>query len=89
MALLSLIRRWHFREGLPIPEIERRTGLSRNTIRKYLRSGKVEPRFKCKVDDLAGHRLHEIIGVRGALHRVFCHLRHRVADRSCRSFPTR
>ncbi len=27
----------------------------------------------CKVDDLAGHRVHEIIGVRGALHRVFCH----------------
>ncbi len=45
MALLSVIRRWHFREGMPIREIERRTGLSRNTIRKYLRSGTVEPRF--------------------------------------------
>jgi len=31
---------------MPIREIERRTGLSRNTIRKYLRSGAVEPRFK-------------------------------------------
>lgn len=46
MALLSVIRRWHFREGMPIREIERRTGLSRNTIRKYLRTGTVEPRFK-------------------------------------------
>lgn len=46
MALLSVIRRWHFRDGMPIREIERRTGLSRNTIRKYLRSGAVEPRFK-------------------------------------------
>ena len=46
MALLSVIRRWHFREKMPIREIERRTGLSRNTIRKYLRSGTVEPRFK-------------------------------------------
>lgn len=46
MALLSVIRRWHFREGMPIREIERRTGLSRNTVRKYLRSGTVEPRFK-------------------------------------------
>jgi transposase len=46
MALLSVIRRWHFREGMPIREIERRTGLSRNTIRKYLRAGTVEPRFK-------------------------------------------
>jgi len=31
---------------MQIREIERRTRLSRNTIRKYLRSGKVEPRFK-------------------------------------------
>ena len=46
MALLSVIRRWHFREEIPIREIERRTGLSRNTIRKYLRSGAVEPKFK-------------------------------------------
>lgn len=46
MALLSVIRRWHFREGMPIREIERRTGLSRNTIRKYLRSDTVEPKFK-------------------------------------------
>ena len=46
MALLSVIRRWHFREHLSIREISRRTGLSRNTIRKYLRSDDVEPRFK-------------------------------------------
>jgi len=46
MALLSVIRRWHFREGMPIREIERRTGLSRNTVRKYLRAGTVEPKFK-------------------------------------------
>ncbi len=46
MALLSVIRRWHFRQQIPIREIERRTGLSRNTIRKYLRSDAVEPKFK-------------------------------------------
>ena len=46
MALLSVIRRWHFREGMPIREIEQRTGLSRNTIRKYLRGGTVDPKFK-------------------------------------------
>ncbi|MHB8283671.1 MAG: IS21 family transposase [Caulobacteraceae bacterium] len=46
MAFLSVIRRWHLREGMPIREIERRTGLSRNTIRKYLRAGEVEPKFK-------------------------------------------
>jgi len=46
MASLSVIRRWHFRDQLSIREIAKRTGLSRNTIRKYLRSDTVEPRFK-------------------------------------------
>jgi len=45
VALLSVIRRWHFREGMPIREISRRTGLSRNTVRKYLANGVVEPRY--------------------------------------------
>jgi len=45
VALLSVIRRWHLREGMPIREISRRTGLSRNTVRKYLASGVVEPRY--------------------------------------------
>ena len=46
MDLLSVIRRWHFRQEVPIREIERRSGLSRNTIRKYLRADVVEPQFK-------------------------------------------
>src|SRR5690606_40905931 len=46
MALLSVIRRWHLRDEVSIREIARRTGLSRNTIRKYLRSDEVEPRFQ-------------------------------------------
>jgi transposase len=46
MDLLSVIRRWHFRQGMAIREIKRRTGLSRNTIRKYLRADAVEPVFK-------------------------------------------
>jgi transposase len=46
MELLSVIRRWHHRDHIPIREIERRTGLSRNTIRKYLRSNAVEVKFK-------------------------------------------
>ncbi len=43
--LLSVIRRWHHREGLAIREIKRRTGLSRNTIRKYLAGDVVEPKY--------------------------------------------
>ena len=46
MELLSVIRRWAFRDQLSIREISRRTGLSRNTIRKYLRADVVEPVFK-------------------------------------------
>lgn len=36
VATLSVIRRWVLREQLSIREIARRTGLSHNTIRKYL-----------------------------------------------------
>ena len=42
MGFLSVIRRWALREDMPIREIARRTGLSRNTIKKYLREGAVE-----------------------------------------------
>jgi transposase len=45
MKLLSVIRRWRYRQQFSIREIARRTGLSRNTVRKYLRSDSVEPRF--------------------------------------------
>ncbi len=46
MDLLSVIRRWALREQVSIREIARRTNLLGNTIRKYLRSGEVEPTFK-------------------------------------------
>jgi len=45
VALVSVIRRWHFREGKPIREIARRTGLSRNTVRKYLNSTNLDPKY--------------------------------------------
>ena len=43
MVMLAKIRRMHFRDGLPLREIAKRTGLSRNTIRRWLRSGQSEP----------------------------------------------
>ena len=49
MATLSVIRRWALREQLSIREIARRTGLSRNTIRKYLRAGEAEPHYAKRV----------------------------------------
>ena len=48
MDLLSVIRRWHHRDKLSIREIGRRTGLSRNTIRKYLASDVVEPKYPAR-----------------------------------------
>jgi transposase len=46
--LLSVVRRWHHRDGLPIREITRRTGLSRNTIRKYLANGEITPAYPAR-----------------------------------------
>jgi len=46
MELLSVIRRWRYRDHYSIREISRRTKLSRNTVRKYLRSDSVEPKFQ-------------------------------------------
>jgi transposase len=48
VALLSVIRRWRLRDGLAICEISRRTGLSRTTIRKYLSSDIVEPKYAAR-----------------------------------------
>jgi transposase len=46
VALLSVIRRWHLRDKMSIRAIARRSGLSRGTVRKYLRSDTVEPRYR-------------------------------------------
>jgi transcriptional regulator with XRE-family HTH domain len=45
MGLLNIIRGMALREKLSMREISRRTGLSRNTIAKYLSAGTIEPKF--------------------------------------------
>jgi len=40
-VLLSVIRHWAFRDQVSIRKKSRRRGLSRNTIRKYMRLGSV------------------------------------------------
>ena len=58
--MLAKIRRMHFREELSLHEISRRTGLARNTIKKWLRQKDVtEPRYPkrevaTKLDEFAG-----------------------------------
>ena len=42
MATSNVIRRWALREQMSIREISRRTGLARNTVKKYLRSDETE-----------------------------------------------
>jgi len=45
--MLAKIRRMHFRDHLPLREIARQTGLSRNTVREWLRKKDVvEPQYK-------------------------------------------
>ena len=45
VALLGIIRRWHIRDQVPLREIARRLGISRNTVRRYLRAEMVEPAY--------------------------------------------
>ena len=58
VAILSSIRRWYLRDQMPIREIVRKTGISRNTIKKYLFNKVVEPKYPnrkspSKLDDFA------------------------------------
>jgi transposase len=49
MNMMGKIRRLHYRDGLSIKEICRRTGLARNTVRYWLRAGEgVEPKYERK-----------------------------------------
>jgi IS30 family transposase len=45
VALPGIIRRWHLRDQVPLREIARRLGISRNTVRRYLRSEITEPSY--------------------------------------------
>jgi transcriptional regulator with XRE-family HTH domain len=45
VALLGIIRRWHLRDQVPLREIAKRLGISRNTVRRYLRSEITEPAY--------------------------------------------
>ena len=49
MATLNVIRRWALRDQMSIREISRRTGLARNTVKKYLRSDETEPSYERRV----------------------------------------
>jgi transposase len=49
VGMLAKIRRMHIREGLSLREIARQTGLSRNTVRDWLRKAEVvEPKYPAR-----------------------------------------
>jgi transposase len=45
VALLGIIRRWHLRDQVSLRAIFKRLGISRNTVRHYLRAESVEPAY--------------------------------------------
>ena len=49
VATLNVIRRWALRESMSIREISRRTGMARNTVKKYLRSDETESTYARRV----------------------------------------
>lgn len=52
MNLVGKIRRLRYRDGLSIKEICRRTGLARNTVRRWLKAEDgVEPKYRRKASD--------------------------------------
>ena len=52
VSMLAKIRRMHFRDGVPLRDIARQTGLSRNTIRRWLREPTTgEPKYPKRVND--------------------------------------
>ncbi|TXH65213.1 MAG: IS21 family transposase [Lysobacteraceae bacterium] len=52
MVMLAKIRRMHFRDGMSVREVAKRTGLSRNTVRRWLRQGTVEPKYPARTRPL-------------------------------------
>ncbi|UIN23970.1 winged helix-turn-helix transcriptional regulator [Herbaspirillum frisingense] len=48
MALLGIIRRWYIRDHISILEIARRLDISRNTVRRYIRSDAIEPAYSAR-----------------------------------------
>ena len=54
MEMLGKIRRMYWRDRLSLHEITRRTGLSRNTIKKWIKAGAVSNRPKYRRRDRPG-----------------------------------
>ena len=62
METVSKVRRWVKADGISIKEVVRRTGLSRNMVRKYLRDENAVPEYWMTKDHgsrrLLDHEVH-------------------------------
>lgn len=67
MAMLGKVRKLYYRDGLPINEIRRRTSLSRNTIKKWLRAPSgATPEYRRREVPRSSHRSAAEIHVRAS-----------------------
>ena len=63
MALLGITRRWHLCDKVPLREIAKRLGISRNTVRRYLHSETTEPAYaKCQTAGCPDPYAHQLAG---------------------------
>lgn len=65
METVSKVRRWVKADGMSIKEVARRTGLSRNTVRKYLRDENAEPRYRMSQERSSRRLLEHEVHLRG------------------------
>lgn len=50
MKQLGKIRRWYYPDGLTLPEIARKSGLARNTVKNWLKAAEgTEPKYRRSV----------------------------------------
>lgn len=61
VALLGIIRRCHLRDQVSLRELARRLGISRNTVRRYLRAESVEPTYASRHPALLSAPIDQII----------------------------
>ena len=63
VALLGITRRWHLCDKVPLREIAKRLGISRNTVRRYLHSETTEPAYaKCQTAGCPDPYAHQLAG---------------------------
>ena len=84
METVSKVRRWVKADGMSIKEVARRTGLSRNTVRKYLRDENAVPAYRMSKERSSRRLLEHEVHLRGMMREIWPSLR--VNGAVCRVF---